>query len=1036
MDCIKQLKYWHKLEHFSPAAVHNNSSKIQQDKLPWEVPQKQQDSSKYYHQYTLYFGVFRLNEVVEFVQDFFHSQKANSNSPKTKVCRASLKLDEHGRFIQETLGFSILPWALQQLNKGMLETDELAEAFKKKQQEMTDNLTDGVLRDVLTWEHLQKIQTYILQELSWNDSPLDKVSIYIRTEQLEKNKPVSDEEENADLLNSFYIEDLERLMKAYKTGNCPEVFRDYLSACLNKVDLTQRIELSMHPEELEKSLVPDNYPDGCWPSPFRASLMQQFAINKVINDLSENKQGNLFSVNGPPGTGKTTLLRDVIAAILVKRAKAMIKFDDPAKAFRMLKEEKKSGKFIPFIYQPDASICDGGIVVASSNNGAVENISKELPLKKEVGSYVEQLGFFREVSESCINPDNWGLIAAVMGNKKNRRKFIESIWSNDSEKKSLKQLLKDKMAAPTHAQWQAIIASFKAKLCAVEQEKRALVKLRKEAQQWTDLTKLAGEADEKIQNDWQKLERFRQAKETFESESQVIYNQNLKDREDVDRELEQVIRNRPNWLFYWISKSKRIEYQTRYAAVRAKKDGLALQIQKREDLLRGHKQRISNQENLLKKSQAVQERYTRHIDIREKLKGAYTDASFCSKINTKEVQENAPWYSEKLKRLESELFVEAMKVNESFILLANQTSRRIYTTLDRFFSFLESGEQLSEQQIRAMWNTFWLVVPVVSSTFASIQSMFAQLGPGSILWLFIDEAGQAVPQAAAGAIWRCKRAVVVGDPFQIEPVVTIPDTVIKELGKKFDLASEQIDIELSVQSMADRINKYGWTMNETWVGSPLRVHRRCIDPMFSIANHIAYADMMYNSTRPGSTKLKMKTAFISVAGRVEGNRHFVSEQGKVVKDLILEEIKHQEELPDLFVISPFSEIPLELKKMLKEPLLEAVAVLPQKKDKQEIDKWLNGHIGTVHTFQGKQAEGVILCLGLDSTKEGAAVWASSKPNLLNVALTRAKLCFVAVGDDKIWLNKRNFCELKRLDLVRLPLPLVHSNPLQAVEEKL
>lgn len=592
------------------------------------------------------------------------------------------------------------------------------------------------------------------------------------------------------------------------------------------------------------------------------------------------------------------------------------------------------------------------------------------------------------------------------------------------------------MAAPTHAQWQTTIASFKEKLAAVEQEKRTLMKLRKEAQQWKDLPKLAEETDQKILNVEQELKRLRHAKKAFESESQVVHNQNLKDKKDADRELEQVIRNRPNWLFCWISKSKRTEYQARYAAVQTKRDRLALQIQKHEELLRGHKQRISNQENLLKKSQAVQERYTRHIDIREKLKGAYADASFCSKINTKEVQENAPWYSEKLKRLESELFVEAMKVNESFILLANQTSRRIYTTLDRFFSFLESGEQLSEQQIRAMWNTFWLVVPVVSSTFASIQSMFAQLGPGSIPWLFIDEAGQAVPQAAAGAIWRCKRAVVVGDPFQIEPVVTIPDTVIKELGNNFDLTSEQIDIELSVQSMADRINKYGWTMNETWVGSPLRVHRRCIDPMFSIANHIAYADMMYNSTRPGSTKLKMKTAFISVVGRVKGNRHFVSAQGEIVKKIILDEIKYQKELPDLFVISPFSEIPLELKKMLKEPLLEAVAVLPQKKDKQEIDKWLNGHIGTVHTFQGKQAEGVILCLGLDSTKEGAAVWASSKPNLLNVALTRAKLCFVAVGDDKIWLNKPNFCELKRLDLVRLPLPLVHSNPLQAVEEKL
>lgn len=53
------------------------------------------------------------------------------------------------------------------------------------------------------------------------------------------------------------------------------------------------------------------------------------------------------------------------------------------------------------------------------------------------------------------------------------------------------------MAAPTHAQWQATIASFKEKLAAVEQEKRTLMKLRKEAQQRKDLPKLAEETDQK-----------------------------------------------------------------------------------------------------------------------------------------------------------------------------------------------------------------------------------------------------------------------------------------------------------------------------------------------------------------------------------------------------------------------------------------------------------------------------------------------------------------------------------------------------------
>jgi len=68
----------------------------------------------------------------------------------------------------------------------------------------------------------------------------------------------------------------------------------------------------------------------------------------------------------------------------------------------------------------------------------------------------------------------------------------------------------------------------------------------------------------------------------------------------------------------------------------------------------------------------------------------------------------------------------------------------------------------------------------------------------------------------------------------------------------------------------------------------------------------------------------------------------------------------------------------------------------------------------VHTFQGKQAEGVILCLGLDEKSKGAATWASMKPNLLNVAITRAKHRFIAIGDEKIWLKQPYFKELRNL----------------------
>ena len=1023
------LSYWHTLEHFSPASVPNGCRKWV-EKLPWEEVQKHSNPSKCF-QYTFYFGVFPLNEVTEFVQEYFHSQEETPNLPTAKVCYASLKVDEQGLYIQDTFGLSTMPWALSQLKEHKLNMELPLDEFRKRERRIADHLVDGFLKEPLTREGVKQIQAYLLDELPWRELP--SAAIYLRTEERERKQSKSDEEEEVtcDLLNSFYLEDLERIAKSLQTEKLPKAFQDYLTGCLGRADIGKRINLSDHPAVLQSCLTPEYYPDGCWPSPYCASLMQQFAINRVMDDLSGKKQEGLFSVNGPPGTGKTTLLRDIIAAILVQRAHHMIQFDEPAKAFTKLEETKKSEGYVPFIYEPHASICDGGIVVASSNNGAVENISKELPLKKEVKGYADRLGYFRTVSEGCVDPEHWGLIAAVMGSKKNQRKLIDAIWNKSpkARKQTLYQSLRDTQQAPTQAQWQETVTSFRNKLQAVRREKQRLMEGMKEAAQWTDLPRMVEEADRHVLDELQELEKLIQGKQTFLSETQAGNERQRMALEEARREQEQVLQSRPHWLSYWISREKRVSYQARLEAVASKIERLTQQVREHDELLQVHEQRLSVQRTKLKQVQGERERYAPLMEVCAELKGAYTDASFCHKINTREAQENSPWYSEELKKLESELFVEAMKVNECFLLMANQTSDRnisgrnlsgrIETTLDRFFKFLKSGEDLNEQQIRAMWNTFWLVIPVVSSTFASIQRMFGNLGPGSIPWLFIDEAGQAVPQAAAGALWRCKRAVVVGDPFQIEPVVTTPDAIIKELGNHFDLKWEQMDSTLSVQRMADRVNRYGWTMNDDWVGSPLRVHRRCTDPMFSIANEIAYAGMMYNSTPSASTKLLMETAFVDVRGNVEaGCRHYVTAQGEVIRKMILDEIDRQQALPDLFVISPFSEIPSRLRSELEKPLKAAVANLPQQMNDKKVNDWLDTHIGTVHTFQGKQAEGVILCLGLDSTKEGAAQWAASKPNLLNVALTRAKLRFVAVGDGQIWLGKPYFRELESLKQVQ------------------
>lgn len=68
------------------------------------------------------------------------------------------------------------------------------------------------------------------------------------------------------------------------------------------------------------------------------------------------------------------------------------------------------------------------------------------------------------------------------------------------------------------------------------------------------------------------------------------------------------------------------------------------------------------------------------------------------------------------------------------------------------------------------------------NTFASAQTLLKDVKESSTLGvLIVDEAGQAQPQMSVGALFRCRKAVIVGDPKQIEPVVTAEVGMIKQL---------------------------------------------------------------------------------------------------------------------------------------------------------------------------------------------------------------------------------------------------------------
>ena len=714
-------------------------------------------------------------------------------------------------------------------------------------------------------------------------------------------------------------------------------------------------------------------PLGHFLNKYPSSLMQQVAVNLVINEKND-----IQTVNGPPGTGKTTLLKDIFAELIIQQAKEICNLKNKNVSF--LSNSKIEQPQLP------VQLADKNIVVASSNNGAVRNIVDELPqIPDEKDSFAEiiekikSVDYFFDLANSKKQNNRWGLFSLEGGRKENMNRIISIIDQMIKELKS-KNFVSDVK----------VYEEFLTQFNKLEHKRKTLQGYADRSAQRKIWNKKVKKYDLKFDDKGEIISSNLDLKLKDAKENISLYHQQYD-------QLQTEIENRRG-LFSRLFRQKKEKNEDR------------LKIEKINHNLEKETKQKQYLENKL--YDLKNENYLRSIDrfMAKEIKTPNYERDFSKEENYDDLENEAYWYTSDDLKEESLLFILALRVRKQF-LYENKVS--LSKALKNWEDQDKRVKEDQNQITLFAWQWINFAIPVIGTTFASFHRMFRNLGTDSISNLFIDEAGQAIPQSVVGALLRSKRIVAVGDPAQIKPVNSLDSKVISLIGDRIYHVDEKfVSANASVQTLMDQASKYGYYKdNDEWIGIPLWVHRRCLNPMFSISNEISYQNQMVLPTKVKADELKAdketqklgiagSAKWIDVSGRSDGNKYVERQADELCK--LIYRLVHKKANPfnekDIFVITPFKNVAQKLSKKLK-------VIDLGYGDKIKFTRYKDGkptNIGTVHTFQGKENEVVFLVLGASKKEKNAASWAVKEPNIINVAATRAKKWFYIIGDKELY----------------------------------
>lgn len=316
------------------------------------------------------------------------------------------------------------------------------------------------------------------------------------------------------------------------------------------------------------------------------------------------------------------------------------------------------------------------------------------------------------------------------------------------------------------------------------------------------------------------------------------------------------------------------------------------------------------------------------------------------------------------------------------------------------------------------------LTPLFISTFHTLPKYcsYYSASEGNVFYndlfdfMIVDEAGQVSPEVAIPSFVFTKKLLVVGDIHQIEPIWGVSKSVDYKNAEKYHIIESEEQFRSlrdcgylassgSVMKLALYKSHFTYqTKNgEIKDGVLLSEHRRCIDPIIHYSNKYVYQNSLI--LRGGKSHMKSHNlpsiGYLHINGFCE--KYNSSNRNIAEANTIILWLKDQKEklekaygkdLQDIVaIITPYSAQRDYIKNLIKVNL------------SQELSNSMT--VGTVHALQGAEKP-IILFSPTDSDPNRPLFMNyGGKHNMLNVALTRAKHSFLVFGNMVIFKQGQN-----------------------------